>query len=169
MVCSEVSAARITSTSRMSGTGLKKCSPQTRSRWRQARAIAATGSDEVLVASTVAAGTMSSSAVNRRCLGSSCSMMASITICAGASSSQPHREREPPSASAAAWRGDLTLLREPRDPRVYFAACLAERRLARVVQDDLEPRHQRRLGDAGAHRARADDAYGVERLGRDAI
>ena len=52
MVRSEVSAARITSASFISGTGLKKCMPAIRSRFPQALAIEAIGIDEVLDAMT---------------------------------------------------------------------------------------------------------------------
>ena len=46
------------STSGRSGAGLKKCTPSTRADRTQADAIAATGSDDVFVASTPSCGTM---------------------------------------------------------------------------------------------------------------
>ena len=68
-----------TSTSFISGTGLKKCMPTRRSGWRRPLAMAVTEMDEVLVASTHSAPISASSCLNRLRLMSSFSTMASTT------------------------------------------------------------------------------------------
>ena len=68
-----------TSTSFISGTGLKKCMPTSRCGWCRPLAMAVTEMDEVLVASTQSADTMPSSCLNRLRLASSFSTMASTT------------------------------------------------------------------------------------------
>jgi hypothetical protein len=60
-VSSAVSGPRTTSTSRMSGTGLKKCMPAMRSRRRHGLAMAAMSSEEVLEARMQSSPTMPSS------------------------------------------------------------------------------------------------------------
>ena len=57
-------AARTTSTSGISATGLKKCIPTTRSGRRSSDAMSVTESDDVFVASTHSARTTSSSSAN---------------------------------------------------------------------------------------------------------
>src|SRR5689334_21277137 len=57
-----------TSTSGMTGAGLKKCIPTTRPGVAQEEAIAATESDEVFVARIALAETTASSALNNDCL-----------------------------------------------------------------------------------------------------
>ena len=76
------------STTRISGTGLKKWNPAKRSGWASAAAMAVTESEEVLVASTVSGPTMGSSSANNCCLTSSRSTTASITIVQPASALQ---------------------------------------------------------------------------------
>ncbi len=94
-------------------------------------------------------------------------MMASITICAGASSCIPSASVSRAPGLGGRGSGDLTFLRQPRHSRLYLAARLGQRRRARVMQDHLESGRQCRLRDARAHRTGADDAYGVERLRHD--
>ena len=72
-------APGITSTRRINGTGLKKCSPATRDGSCSAAAIAVTGSELVLVASTVCAGQTFSKAENSSRLVSRSSRTASMT------------------------------------------------------------------------------------------
>src|SRR3954466_7773765 len=67
-----------TSTSGITGGGLKKCRPTTRSEVLHAPAIAVTDSDDVLVASTASAATTDSSEWNRRRFAAKSSTMASI-------------------------------------------------------------------------------------------
>ncbi len=78
----------ITSTSRISGTGLKKCMPPTRSGCFSLEAIAVMGMDDVLEARIVSGRVPASSLANSACLASSCSMMASITTSALAASAK---------------------------------------------------------------------------------
>ena len=82
-----VSRPAMTSTIFISGTGLKKWKPTTRSGRLQAAASEVTESDEVLVARMQSAVMMSSSCWNSFCLTSRFSTMASITTCAEASPS----------------------------------------------------------------------------------
>ena len=76
---SEDSAPATTSSSAISGGGLKKCMPTTRSGWVAAGASAVTSSDEVLLASTQSAPTISESSAKSRCLSSTRSGAASMT------------------------------------------------------------------------------------------
>src|SRR5438034_4005645 len=71
-----------TSTSFMACTGLKKCMPTTRPGSRAAAAIAATESEEVLVASKASAGAARSTSAKTCCLEPRCSRTASITTSA---------------------------------------------------------------------------------------
>ena len=75
-----------TSTSFIRVAGLKKCRPSIRCGWRKPAASAVIDRDEVLEASTVSAGSTSSSRRNSSCLASSRSTMASIAKAASASS-----------------------------------------------------------------------------------
>ncbi|MNN46087.1 hypothetical protein D3C81_1604520 [compost metagenome] len=77
---------RTTSTIFISGTGLKKWKPATRSGFLQPLAMRVTDSDEVLVASTASAATRPSSSRNSACLASRFSTMASISRSQPASS-----------------------------------------------------------------------------------
>src|SRR6185437_16597710 len=83
-VSGEVSTVEITSTSFMTGAGLKKCSPATRAGSRVPPAISVTDSEEVLVARIASARQASSSWANRVFLSSMRSGMASITRSASA-------------------------------------------------------------------------------------
>src|SRR6185437_16822452 len=60
-------------------------------------------------------------------------------------------------------RGDLALLGEPPEPRAYLTARSLEGGAAGIVKDDPESGGERRLGDPGAHGARADDGESVGR------
>ena len=59
--CSPERTPAITSSSAITGAGLKKCMPTTRSGWEAPAAIAVTGREEVLVASTQSSATISDS------------------------------------------------------------------------------------------------------------
>ena len=83
----EVCRPETTSTSFISGTGLKKCMPTRRCGRCKPLAIAVTEIDEVLLASTQSGATMASSCWNRLRLASSFSTMASTTSAADAASS----------------------------------------------------------------------------------
>ena len=72
-----VAIVRTTSTSFITGTGLKKCSPTNRCGRLVEAAISVTVSDEVLLAKIVDAGQSPSSARNNSCLAGKFSMIAS--------------------------------------------------------------------------------------------
>ncbi|EWS57776.1 hypothetical protein Y694_04274 [Methylibium sp. T29-B] len=76
-----------TSTSFITGTGLKKCRPTQRPGCRRSRASAVIEIDEVLDASTQSASTIASSCANSVRLASACSTMASTTSRAPAAAS----------------------------------------------------------------------------------
>ena len=78
-VCGEVSTVEITSTSFITGAGLKKCRPATRAGYRVPPAIPVIESEEVLVARIVSARQAASSWANRVPLSSIRSGIASIT------------------------------------------------------------------------------------------
>ena len=79
LVSGEVRTVEMTSTSFMTGAGLKKCSPATRAGYRVPPAISVTDSEEVLVARIASARQASSSWAYRVRLRSMRSGMASIT------------------------------------------------------------------------------------------
>jgi len=87
-----VSGPAITSTSAMSGTGLKKCIPTTRSGCRVADAMRATDRLLVLVARIVFASAAASSRRNASCFSSSSSGIASNTMSTAVSSSKRRRK-----------------------------------------------------------------------------
>ena len=90
-----------TSTSRISGAGLKKCMPTSRPGWLSPAAIAVGDSDEVLVASTQPGVTTFSSCANRVCLTARSSATASITHWAGARSARSAATSSRSSAGSA--------------------------------------------------------------------
>ena len=113
-----------TSTSFITGAGLKKCMPTTRSAPGTPAAISVTDSEEVFVASTQSSRTTSAARVNSSRLSSSDSGAASITMSAsarpdssaagssGASSSSRLRARASPRSSASP-SGSCTSVRAP--------------------------------------------------------
>ena len=94
-----------TSTSRITGAGLKKCRPTRRPGWLSPAAMAVGDSEEVLVASTQCGVTTFSRSANRACLTARSSATASITHAAGASS--------PRSPATISWRPDGSRSRRP--------------------------------------------------------
>src|ERR1700712_2108892 len=95
-----VASPDTTSTSRISGTGLKKCMPTTRPGSLRPRAMAVIDSDEVLDASTQVSATSASRSRNRPCLTARFSTMASITSAESASSPSDAAGRTRPRADA---------------------------------------------------------------------
>ena len=77
--CSPERSPATTSSSRITGAGLKKCIPTTRSGTLAARAISVTSIEEVLVASTQSSATIELSLSSSSCLSSRRSGTASIT------------------------------------------------------------------------------------------
>ena len=98
---SPVCSALITSSSFISGGGLKKCMPTTFSGRRAAPASDVTGIDEVFVASTVSAPQSSDSWANRSRLRSARSGAASITRSHPASPSSAEADSRRPSAEGS--------------------------------------------------------------------
>jgi hypothetical protein len=86
-VASSVCSARTTSSRGRTATGLKKCSPTTRSGCSSFDAISVTDSAEVLVASTHSGETIASTSANTCCLTDSSSKTASMTRSASAKTS----------------------------------------------------------------------------------
>ena len=101
----ELAAPATSSTSRIFGTGLKKCSPTTRSGRGTPAAIALTSSDEVLVASSASGATISASAPNSERLTSSDSGTASITASQRARCASSSAHSIPSTRSRAAGSG----------------------------------------------------------------
>ena len=102
-VASEVRIVCTTSTSFMSGTGLKKCSPRTWPGRRVAAASAVTLHDEVLVASSACGGQMASSRAKVSFLSDWFSVIASTTRSHAFSSSSRVAPVSRPSASSRAF------------------------------------------------------------------
>ena len=94
-------APAMTSTSSMSGAGLKKCMPTTRPGLGTAAASAVTCSEEVFVASTQSGPTIPASVVNSSCLSRSDSGAASTTSSQGAKSSSVLAASRRPAAACA--------------------------------------------------------------------
>ena len=90
------------STSGISGAGLKKCMPTTRSGDEVADAISVTESAEVFVASTASGLQMRSSSAKSSCFGASSSTIASITRSQSAKSASAVVSESRPTASSRA-------------------------------------------------------------------
>ena len=158
-VSSDVSSARTISTSGISGAGLKKCIPTTRSGVDVAEAISVTESADVLVASTASGRTIRSSSSKSARLASSSSTIASITRSQPArSESSVVSDRRPAAAArSSAASCPFSTLRS-RKCSIRPRACLAE--LERhLAADGLEARLDRELRDPRAHRAQPDHAH----------
>jgi hypothetical protein len=121
---------------------LKKCIPTSRLPSRTAAAIAAIGSDEVLVANSACAGAARSIAPNSSRLSSSRSGTA--------------RER-----GVAVGGGQLAELDPFREVLCDALDARARRTGDRVVHVDVEARHGGDVGDAVTHRAGADHRNGA--------
>ena len=148
----------------MTGAGLKKCSPRTRSGRRVAAAIAATDSALVFVARITSAAAAASSARKIDRLSSRSSRAASMTR------PRPRRPRRRACARRAALRAGRTPSRlvlslvevEARGPADEAVAdplpAAFDGGLVDVVEDDLVAVLEGELGDPGAHRPGPDDA-----------
>ena len=156
---SDVCSACTTSTSGIAATGLKKCSPTTRSGCCRSAAIALTDSALVLVA-RIAVGAMTvSSSANTRFFRSRISVTASMTRSHEANSARSVVPwTEPSSRAPAAWL-IRPVRREPVHRRLDRGQALVDPLLVEVPHDDryAEPlREQRR--DLRRHETGADDA-----------
>ena len=114
-----------TSTSFISGTGLKKCMPTRRPGCFSSRASAVIDSDEVFDASTASGAMMASSSRSRPCLTPRFSTMASTTRPASASSDIAPAGTMRAIAASAAAASSLPLVTRPS--RVAFSLSRASR------------------------------------------
>ncbi len=150
--------ARATSTSGILWTGLKKCIPATRSGWASPSCRRSTGSDEVFVASTVVGRVSRFQFAEDGALG--------VEVFDGRLDDDIDVVEALPLQRAVDGGQALGRFRLGQqaalDGLVEQAgdACQAgvERRLADLLHDHLAALERGQLGDAGAHRARADDA-----------
>ena len=160
-------APATTSTSLITGAGLKKCIPTTRSGPGTPAAISVTESDEVLVASTQAGSTAAATEPSSSSFSSSRSGAASITSSAGASCPRSARLDAPARRVG---------LRSPHPALLHLAVerglgrpkAALERLGHRVVEQRPGARDRGELRDARAHRPRAEHADGPGRGGRGA-
>ena len=104
-----VTTVRTTSTSFMTGAGLKKCMPMTRLGRVVATEISVTDSDEVLVARIASGLQTRSSSAKICCLRSSCSGTASMTRSTSRSASSPTANVTRPSRASRSAGGELAL------------------------------------------------------------
>ncbi len=145
----------------MTGAGLKKCRPTTRSGWATGAASSVTDSDEVLVASTQPASTTSASAANSSCLSSSRSGAASITTAHGASPATSLDRLDAADGRLGLGGRDPAPGHRPLQRRGHALARRGQRLGHRVVQQGARPGLGRQLRDAQPHRAGADHADGL--------
>ena len=148
-----------TSTSRITGAGLKKCRPTRRPGWLSPAAMAVGDSEEVFVASTQSGATTFSRSANRDCLTARSSATASITHGARASSPSSPAASRRRSTGPPACRSD-----KPGNPVADRGDRPPGDAIDGVVQDDRVAGHRRDLRDAGAHGAGPTTA--TARLGR---
>ena len=164
MACTRSTAAPsvigpgITSTRAISGTGLKKCMPTTRSGLAAAAAMRPTDRLLVLVASRVCGAAAASSSRNAWRFSSRSSGIASTTSSAAARCFQHLLWSDAPHRRVAVAGRELRLLDAPRQEATHPVARLVDRARQRVVQEHLDARGGRDLGDAGPHRAGAQHA-----------
>ena len=155
------------STSGISGAGLKKCMPTTRSGVDVAAAISVTESADVLVASTASGRQMRSSSAKSSCFGARSSTIASITRSQSAKSARSVVSERRADRGVARRLLELSFLHlareEVRDP-VARALAELERDLA---ADRLDAGFDAELRDARAHRAEPDDADLLDLLRHD--
>jgi hypothetical protein len=147
----------MTSTIFISGTGLKKWKPPTRSGRLQAAAIDVTESEEVLVARMQSAAMMSSNCWNSDFLTSRFSTMASTMTWADASSSS-RATTSSLGRRGGGLRRDLALVGQPGQGAGHRVARIGGGAVQGVEQQHADAGLGGDLGDAAAHGAGADDA-----------
>ena len=160
LVSGEVSTVEMTSTSFITGAGLKKCSPATRAGYRVPPAISVTDSEEVLVARIASARQASSSWAYRVLLRSIRSGMASITRSAFATpAAMLIRGPDPGQDLLPGGLGELA----PAD-RLVQGGVQPGHALVQEILVDLDRDHpaaaaRDQLGDARAHQAKPDHRH----------
>ena len=154
----EDSTPAITSSRRITGAGLKKCIPTTRSGRLAAAAIAVTSNEDVLVASTHCSLTISRQravelVLEVKALGHGLDHELTGSECAEVLDRLKALGRRPcvPSGEATA-RGFFL------KARTRALDALLERLGDRIMQQRLRARATCKLGDPRAHRARAEDS-----------
>ena len=165
-ISSAVSRETTTSTSCMTGTGEKKCSPSTRSGCSVAAASRAIGIDDVLDASGMPGGTSRSSSRKMPALTCGSSYTASTTSWAPLTASRSVVEVIRASTRLGARSLELAGLRGTREALLDAPARAIEHGCVGLVLDDVEAAASRALGDPRPHEARADDC---DRPGHDRL
>ena len=155
----------------MTGAGLKKCSPSTRSGRDVTAAMSATDSALVLVARRVAGAAASSSARKIACFAARSSSAASMTSSASAAtSSSAGVSIEATEASVDPCLGRIRVEVEPAgaplEARPDALATALDRGRVHVVEVDPMAGLDGQLRDPGTHRAGPDDADGAGQRSR---
>ena len=151
---SDVRSARTISTSGMSGAGLKKCIPTTRSGVEVAPAISVTESADVFVASTASGRQTRSSSANSSRFGLELLDDRLDHDVAVGERREVGRQREQADVEGV----DLALLDLAREEVVDAAARRLPQLVGHLATDGLEARLDRKLRDARAHRPQPDDS-----------
>ena len=158
IVASLVCFPRITSTSGICRTGLKKCSPQNRSGCSSPAASCVIGIVDVFEQRIVSSFNSGSSRANRCCLASGFSMIASTMMSeCDSSTSESVPLTSGASSTARFTSGPLSLL-VVRDFVQHALNAAGERRLVGIHQRDRDAALDIRRRDALPHHAGADDA-----------
>ncbi len=157
-VRSSVSTPAMTSTSFITGAGLKKCMPTTRSGQATGAAIAVIGIDEVFEASTHVSATTPASSANSACLSSGSSGAASMTSSHGASSVMSSTASTRSHAARTSSALSFPRAFAPSSPSSTRDGAALRRTRDRVVEQRPRARRRGELRDAGAHRPGAGDA-----------
>ena len=162
MAASDVCRPRTSSTSAISGTGLKKCTP------RKLSGLGITAASEVMeideVFDAISASALASAPTCRRIL----SLSSRFSVAASIRRSQDFEVIVGRGALDAAHdrrlvgRGELVLLDEPVEASAHRGEAAIDRRLRHVDHHRLDAHCRARLGNAVAHRAGADDAHALD-------
>jgi hypothetical protein len=163
-----------TSTSFISGTGLKKCMPTRRPGCFRPLASAVIEIDEVFEASTPPSPTIASRSRKSARLASAFSTIASTTRPAAGRVVEPRRRADPAGDGLGFSAVELALGGEAVERRRQLRARGLRGAVARVEQPHRMSGLRRHLGDAGAHDSGADDEHGgvwtqIERHGALAV
>ncbi len=153
-----MTTVRTTSTSFITGAGLKKCSPTTLPGRPVATAISVIDSEEVLVARIVSGLQMLSSSPKIARLRSSCSGTASTTRSTSLSAPRSVPKVIRSSSACCVLGAQLAAVDGAAGGALDVRAAARERGLVGLDRDYLHAAAGAHLGDARAHRAEPDDA-----------
>ena len=154
-----VTTLRTTSTSFITGAGLKKCMPTTLPGREVATAISVTDSEEVLVARIVSGRQISSRAVKMARLRSSCSGTASMTRSTSAIALSSVSKADPAQQLGLLGLGQLAAGHRPAGGVLDVAPAAGHGRLVAVDRHHAQAVAGEHLGDARAHGAQAHHAH----------